>query len=426
MRLFWFLSVFSVLVVLPGRGAAPILFNNVDVVTLDGRGLLRARDVIVVADRIEAVGPHQPDRDPRGYRVIEGRGKVLLPGLIDMHAHLPAVAEDEAVWRDYFARNLRAGVTTLRSMRGAPGQLSLRARALAGDFVAPRLVLGSPAIGGRHAMDVDPEALADQFADAGYDFVKILSGFDTDFYRRLTARAAMRSLPTAGHLVQGVDPQAALDARQRTVEHPEGFLRMLAADENRLRSFAQAMRGRGVYFCPTLQWYRLRQDLVAGRMPHDLDALALPASVVAQWRAFAEKMAEVYGSGAEAAEDLVQRQRKWDSFARVCRILNEADVRFLVSPGAGPYIVPGRDMLLEMKHLTAFGLSREQVLAAATRHAADALGYGDHLGRIEPGYRADLVLLVGNPLEDLDVLAQPDSVMAAGRWLRADLGAATE
>lgn len=425
MRLFWFLCVFSVWVVLPGRGADPVLFNNVDVVTLDGRGLLRARDVIVVGDRIEAVGPHQPDRDRRGFRVIEGRGKVLSPGLIDMHAHLPRVSEDEAVWRDYFARNLSAGVTTLRSMRGEPGQLSLRARALAGDFVAPRLVLGSPAIGG-HRAAADPEALADQFADAGYDFVKILSGFDTDFYRRLTARAAAHALPTAGHLVHGVDPRAALDAAQRSIEHPEGLLKILAEDESTLRTFAQGMRARGVYFCPTLQWYQLRRDLLAGRLPHDSAGLALPAAVAEQWRVFAKKMTDAYGEGADAAEALAKRQQQWDGFARVCRILNEADVRFLVSPGAGPFVLPGRDMLLEMKHLTAFGLSREQALAAATRHAADALGCGDRLGRIEPGYRADLLLLTGNPLERLDVLAQPDSVMAAGRWLRGDLGAVAE
>lgn len=426
MRLFWFLCVFSVWAVLPGCGAEPILINNVAVLTLDGRGLLLAHDVIVVGDRIEAVGLHQPNRSLHGLRVIEGEGKVLSPGLIDMHAHLPAVADDEAVWRDYFARNLRAGVTTLRSMRGESGQLSLRARALAGDFVAPRLLLGSPAIGGRRAAGADPEALADQFADAGYDFVKILGGFDTDFYRRLTTRAAARALPTAGHLVHGVDPLAALDAAQRSIEHPEGLLEMLTADEQTLRAFAQGMRARGVAFCPTLQWYCLRRDLIAGRMPHDLEALALPAAVAEQWRAFAKKMAETNGTGVEAIEVLTQRQRQWADFGRVCRILNEADVRFLVSPGAGPYVAPGQDMLLEMNHLVAFGLSREQVLAAATRHAADVLGCGDQLGRIEAGYRADLLLLAGNPLDDLSVLAQPDAVFAAGRWLRSDLGAVAQ
>ncbi|CAM2005360.1 amidohydrolase family protein [Acanthopleuribacter pedis] len=400
----------------------PVLFNNVAVLDVAGSGLLPGRDVVVVGNRITEVGAHQPDRDHRGLRVIDGRDKVLLPGLIDMHVHLPEPG-DEARLRKAFARYLRAGVTTLRSMRGAPEHLSWRARALAGEWPAPRLVLASPAIGRRLAATHAPELLADQFAAAGYDFIKILGGFDDATYRRLTARAAEHGLPVAGHLVGGVAHASVLQARQRSIEHPEGLVRLLEEEgEAGLRRFAREMRARNMFFCPTVQWYQIRIDLLEGRVPRATAGLPLAAAEKEAWLNFSERVDALRRDPEKGPEALAKRQALARRFARICRILEGEGVRFLVSPGAGPYIFEGRDMLIEMKRLHEMGLRRETILAAATRDAAAALDLADELGTVAPGKRADLLLVAGNPLEDFEALQRVAGVMAEGVLLRTDLG----
>lgn len=400
----------------------PVLFNNVAVFDAVAGRLQPGCDVRVVGNRIVEVGPHQPTRHRDGLRVIDGRGKVLLPGLIDMHVHLPAVA-DEALVPQVMARHLRAGVTTLRSMRGAPAHLAWRARALAGAWPSPRWVLASPAIGRRLAATHTPEQLADQFGAAGYDFVKLLSGLNSDEYQRLSTRAAEYGLPVAGHLLADVSLDSVLAAKQRSIEHPEGLVRLLERDgEAGLRRFARAMRSRGMFFCPTLQWYHIRLELLQERLPHEIDAVPLSAEEAAAWRDFQKRVNDLRQDPEKGPEALAQRKTQWRAFRRVCRILNEENVPFLVSPGAGPFIADGRDMLLEMKRLHEMGLRRETVLTAATHHAAVALGLGDIVGHIAPGKRADLLLLDGNPLEDLNALQQVAAVMVDGRLLRRDLG----
>src|SRR5262245_24553160 len=143
-------SLLSVLLLAACSPAAPtasptvesgaLAFVHVTVIPLDSERLLADQTVVVRDDRIIAVGPSASTKTPAGAQVIDGRGKYLMPGLADMHAHL-AREEDLLL---YLAR----GVTTVRNMWGAPLHLEWRERIKSGHMIGPTIVTSGPIVDG--------------------------------------------------------------------------------------------------------------------------------------------------------------------------------------------------------------------------------------------------------------------------------------
>ena len=154
-----------------GQPAAAVrVFTNVNVVPMDRERLLERQVVIVSHGVIERVGPAGATTIPAGAVVVDGTGKWLMPGLAEMHAHVPGgQATDEALQRvlELFVLN---GVTTARGMLGDPRHLPLRGRTHRGEILAPWLVTSGPSFNGNSAptIDVATKMVDDQKA-AGYD-----------------------------------------------------------------------------------------------------------------------------------------------------------------------------------------------------------------------------------------------------------------
>ncbi|CAM2070062.1 Amidohydrolase family protein [Sulfidibacter corallicola] len=400
--------------------ANPVLFRNVDVLPMDGTGLNAGMDVIVEGGRIRAMVPHDPNRTNTGARVIEGSGKVLMPGLVDMHAHLPNGSAESWDLDDYFARCLAAGVTTVRSMRGHPRQLAWRAEVLGGERLGPHLVLAAPPFHRDQAATADLDVLAERYARAGYDFLKVLSGIEFEQYRSLMETTRKLGLDVTGHIMPEVGPHRTVALGQRTVEHPLTLDTLLEKEgEQGVRKLARRMRENQVFFCPTLDFYLIHIPMMRGEdFAKQRPLTGLPPQVQADWTAYQQEYTEKARKGGE--DFLAKRaafEKRVADYRRLCRILHEEKVAFLVSASAGPFIAPGTSMLDEMKHFKSLGFSNEDVLMAATWHAARALRKGEEFGQVREGRRADLLLLGANPLEDLDALRNIEGVMLEGRLL---------
>jgi len=124
-------------------------FVNVNAVPMDAERVLADWTVVVGDGKVVSMGPSSTVRPPAGATIIDGRGKYLMPGLAEMHGHIPPPATAapglvDAVLFLYVAN----GVTTVRGMQGAPGQLELRERSARNEIVAPTLFLAGPAFSG--------------------------------------------------------------------------------------------------------------------------------------------------------------------------------------------------------------------------------------------------------------------------------------
>ena len=131
---------------LPGTSTGPVAFVDVTVIPMDGNRLLPNHTVVVRDGRIVSVEPTASASVPSDAMRIDGRGKFLMPGLAEMHAHVlgPQAANSEALIRDIMFLYVANGITTIRAMLGAPNQLVLRDQLKSDEVLGPTMYVAAP------------------------------------------------------------------------------------------------------------------------------------------------------------------------------------------------------------------------------------------------------------------------------------------
>ena len=377
-----------------------------------------------------AFGPSASVTVPARAQVVEGRGKYLMPGLADMHAHLIRVGDLLL----YVAR----GVTTVRNMWGAPVHLAWRERIARGGLVGPTIVTAGPIVDGedptrdgslvvRNAEEAQ-EAIA-LHQSAGYDFVKIYSDLPLPAFEALVNAARSAGLPVAGHVPRRVGLARAALGGQRSIEHLSAFSEAIQNDDSPvLGKFDRASRARKLEFIDEAKIAPLIEQIRAS------GAWVCPTRVV--WSvndspaALKQRLARpemkyvgrfdvaIWQSELDRSPDQVAADARGNSFGdRILEALHRGHANLLVGTDtANPFVVPGYSVHEELALLVRAGLTPYEALSAATRRAAEFLGKND-LGTIAVGKRADLLLLEGNPLVDVRETERIAGVMVHGRWL---------
>ena len=373
--------------------------------------------VLVEGERIVQVGPAAEVVVPSQATVVDGRGRFLIPGLADMHEHLPrGDTEWESSLDDYFDLHLAAGVTTLRTMRGQDGDVALRDALARGQRSGPRLIVGSPGLDAETAPD--PQAAIERvraFHGTGFDFVKVLGGFDLATFRAAATEARRLGIPLAGHVPSILSMDEVLTSYW-TTEHLHGH----AAESHSGVAFAalvQQTAKSGLWVCPTLgfqvSWYG--QESIANMDQWPGMQYAHPKAR-ADWTESASKHLVV------VRRALKLNTAKMKARYTAVRALADAGVGLLASSSGGWFLMPGFSMFVEFRHLAVAGLSPAQILEAATLQAARSVGQQNQWGSVRPGLVADLVLVDANPLEDIENVERVTAVVRRGQLFdRAEL-----
>ena len=419
------LSVVGLLLMLFGRGTAgysqatpPLVITNTTVLTMNQNTVLRQQTIVIEKGRIVALGSAGKVTIPRGALVIDGTGKYLMPGLIDMHAHLPGAEGGMHSLSSFFRLNLASGVTSLRGMRGAPEQLRWRDSLRRSGALAPRLYLGSPVFTRDRSYTARKgRQLLTEYKAKGYDFAKYLGGLTAPQYDSLLTDAQQIGFKVAGHAPRS-GLAGALAAKMTSIEHIEAFVQAYQRDSVAFRQMAQQMAAGGIYTCPDLFWYQAAWLEYPPERLRRLPGLAyVDAGVRADWNTWLTTESQQLLPGGIPTAAHQQLMTSLKAYRRAFRIMHAAGVPFLVSGGDGPYVVPGFSMSEELTSLVEMGLSPYEALQAATRNAAAWLGEESKLGTVEPGKTADLVLLNANPLEKIAHVRRVSGVVLAGRWV---------
>ncbi len=428
-------------------------FVGVTVIDVAAGETVPAQTVVVDDGRIVRVGPSASVTLADGVTVIDGTGRHLLPGLTDMHAHVFTA--------DALVPYLANGVTTVRNMWGGPMALEMKAAVAEGRIPGPRIVTagqlldGPPKIwaGSTEVADAaEAEALVAQQAADGYDFVKVYSRLSPEVLDAILAAGAEHGIAVAGHTPQDVPLLHAVQGGMRSAEHFTGMLSAVFADpalpnpdlgsfDPRNHELVKAL-GRGdldaaelvdpdkvaqlgadlaahdFWLVPTIDVMKNFTSIPRPAHPDAFDYLT-PAD-----RAIM-RMLESAGSAMidpelQAGETVLYHVR-----ADVLPALHRAGTRMLV--GTDDSLQHGFAVVDEMETLVETGLTILEVLRAATLGAADYLGERGTFGEVVEGAAADLILVDGNPLEDLGALRRLHGVMRAGTFHdRANLDALLE
>lgn len=408
--------------------------TDVTVVPMDRERLIPGQTVIVRNGRIESIGSAASTSVPAGATRIEGRGRYLMPGLAEMHAHVPPNPDDAQWTKDVLFLYAANGITFARSMLGAPHHLELRAQAERGEIVSPRIYTSGPSLNGNSVSSpAVGRQMVEQAKAAGYDTLKIHPGIDRASYDAIAAAAKAQGITFGGHVPEAVGLERALEVGQATVDHLDGYLPLFLRDgtdlpeqqgffgydlvdlldEAKIPAAARRTREAGVWNVPTdaLIHHLLLPEPSAAEMEARPELRYVPRPMLAQW-VEARKDLQAAGYDADRGRRFVEIRGK------LIKALNDEGAGLLLGSDA-PQIfnVPGFSIQRELGYLVQAGLTPFQALATGTRNVARFLGTPNDFGTVEAGRRADLILLEADPLKDVANVERRVGVMLNGRWL---------
>jgi len=415
-------------------GDPVIAFRNVTVITEYGGERLERQTVAVRGDRIIAVGPDAEIVLPDGATVVDGGGRILAPGISDMHVHY----QDPSVGILLLANS----ITTIRNPsgfgtgNGPDTTLGLAAKIARGEAVGPfiysssQLIDGPGSFWGPQVVVETVEGVRErvrQDAEAGYPAIKLYANLTPEQFRAGVEEARARGLQIYSHVPASMTLDEVLDLHVDSIEHLDAFERALGGEGQGMQSrwvaapaegfapLARRVAQSGVWQVPTLI-----VTLAPSRGFADLTAAdAAPELRYAQqglldfWHGYVSRVPP----GTDLAARYRVTQQAHARRIEMLRALREARVPLLIGTDApNPYVMYGFSIHDEMGFFRDAGFSNTEILRISTLEAARFMNKAGEFGVIREGARADLLLLSGDPEADLGVLRTPQGVMAAGRW----------
>ncbi len=412
---------------------ASIVITNVTVIPMNGTAPLEDHTVIVRDGIIAEVVPSGSPSDHDGSTIIDGSGRFLIPGLAEMHGHIPGSTNPQYA-EDVLFLYVSNGVTTVRGMAGDPSHLGLRERIARGDLLGPTIYIAGPGLSGSRASskDVVEQTVREQH-EAGYDLLKVFS-MPPEVYAHMASTAHELGIPFAGHIPVSVGLTGALEARQASIDHLDRYIEYLAAehpevhnrepvffgsgvidlaDSSRIASAVAATVGAQVWNVPTLS---LVEHLASPESPEEMirwpEMKYMPPNVRAAWVRSKHSFSERADFQPQAATMLVDMRR------RLTKALHDGGAMIALGSDAPQFFnVPGFSLHHEMRMMVDAGLTPEEVLVTGTRNPALYFGTPEEFGTIEVGRRADMILLEANPLDDIANVRRRAGVLVRGKWL---------
>jgi imidazolonepropionase-like amidohydrolase len=390
-----------------------------DVTLIDvASGTARPHMTVVIDDgKISRIGAAASTPLAAATRVIPGKDKFLIPGLWDMHVHL--------YYKQYLPLFVAFGVTGVQDMGSDFSKVSAwRDEIEKRGAVGPHIITSGPPVNGTASDDPKLPVLVarnagqardifDRLYKMDVDFIKVLTDLPRDAYFALAELARHWDMRLAGHIPATVTAQEAVEARQKSLEHMFGITKSVASDEEAFRFF-QRCTLIGTRIDPTLVLWLRMSHMDDPRLMNDPRLAVVPASIRDTWPDV-------------SADSYSLKTQIWRIY-RLVALAKQAKTEILAGTDTGdPYVIPGAALHDELEQLVAAGLTPREALEAATLGPARFFETEKEMGAIEKGKLADMVVLNGNPLDEIGNVRKVEGVFTHNRYFtRKDLDAILE
>jgi imidazolonepropionase-like amidohydrolase len=370
------------------------------ILDMTGRAPIPNGTVVVEDGRIAAAGPSRSVTVPAKAAVIRASGKTVMPGLWDMHAHF-----EQVEWGPIY---LAAGVTTVRDVGNELEFVAaVRDAVAAGKGLGPRMLLAGIIDGpgprgfgiSRAATPDEGRQWVDRYHDAGFDQIKIYSSITIDVLKAITAEAHRLGMTVTGHVPDAMNALTAIDAGLDQINHAE-YLEPVAGVSP--AGVIAALKRHGTVVDPTLALY----ELLARPLDQPIDAFEPGIRHIAR-----ELVTPLSGFGSPVEQAPRQRERLNEIVALVGS-LHRAGIPIVAGTDQS---VPGYSLHREIELYVQAGFTPFDALATATVVPARVMKKSGDSGTIEKGKREDLIVLDGNPLEDIHNTRRIYRVVTNGR-----------
>lgn len=414
-----------------------IAFTNVDVIPMtSAEQILLDQTVIIRSGKIQKIGPADKVRPNSNALLIDGTGKYLMPGIAEMHAHIPVPSGDsDSLVRKTLLLYLANGITTIRGMLGDPYHLRLKRQVEKGEVLGPRIYTSSPSLNGGtvHSKEEARDKVG-KYKNEGYDFLKIHPGLSREVFDEIAATARQLNIPFSGHVPTAVGIRHAIASGYASIDHLDGYVEGLVpasasvhrdsggffgyrftdlADLNKLPELTASTKGQQVWIVPTqslmVRWLSPKSG---AELMSEPEMQYMSSATLYQWRRNKDLVTQSPHYEVAKYERFIALREK------ILRNLYKTGAKLLLGSDA-PQVshVPGFSIHHEMQSLEKAGLSAYAILESGTVNPAHFFKASHQYGTVEEGKVADLLLLDANPMDAVENMRQLDGVMVRGLWL---------
>jgi imidazolonepropionase-like amidohydrolase len=388
---------------------------------IDGTGNAPITDAVVVVegDRIVAAGARGNVKIPRNAKQIDARGKFLLPGLWEMHAHF-----EQVEWGPIY---LAAGVTTVRDVGNEFEFItSVRDAIKAGQGLGPRMLLAgivdgdSPAALGiiRANTPEQAKAVVNRYHDAGFQQIKIYSSIKPDILQAICAEAHRLGMTVTGHIPRGMTAIQGVEAGMDQINHiqyitpllfPKGFrpvpgnaVPAIDFQSAEAQQVLQFLKAHGTVIDPTMvvfEWIMHSNAIPFANLEPGVSKLP-------------EALAAPIKNSGSPAEQATFMDSGFQRYLDTVGALHRAGIPIVAGTDQ---VVPGHSVHREIELYVKAGFTPMEAIQAATIVPARAMKLDQEAGTVEAGKRADLIILDRNPLTDISNIRSVKTVVTGGR-----------
>ena len=413
------------------------LVVDVSVLTMKDEIILRHQDVFVQNGKIKFIGDRGIVKTPSNVQVISGRNRFLMPGLSEMHAHIPVPGEDvdEDDVEETLMLYLANGITLIRGMLGNPYHLELRKKVKSGEIIGPRIYTSSPSMnGGVLKTEEDAIEAVRSAKETGYDFLKIHPGIKLNVMEALVNAANETGIKYAGHVPEDVGIERALIYGYESVDHVDGYVQALVPDDtqvdrsdpgffgsnlmnhvdfNRMDHLTRLTKDNNVWLVPTQTLFtRWLSPISAVEMMQAKEFEYLSSKTRFAWRTSKERM------NANLKYDEATYNKFIELRQNIIKSLYQKGVGLLLGSDAPQVMnVPGFSIHHEIEAMIDCGIPVFEIIKSGTANPAVFFGDTGIYGTIQEGADADFILVSANPLESPETMKNPLGTMIGGKWL---------
>ena len=419
----------------PEHIKATLAVKNVDIIKVRDGSIANDQWVLIDSGNIIKITNQELSLSPE-TKIIDGDGKYLLPGLAEMHAHIPSEIWGGDIMNTLFLY-LSNGVTTIRGMQGHPIHLKLRENAKANKILSPRIFTSSPGLTGSTVKTPEEaDQKIRQYKEDGYDFLKLLPGIKREVFDQIVATANELGIEYAGHVSTGVGIRHALQSNYASVDHLDGYLDGLVpesanvnphengffgfnftylADTAKIDELVKMSKEHGVWVVPTQtlfeRWYAPGDPEEMANQP---EMKYMPDDILQGWIDSKKRMVD---------EDFnVDQWEKFNEIRRKLLLKLHLNGQGLLLGSDAPQVfnVPGFSIHHELASMIKVGLTPLEAIQIGTINPAIYFDMEGEFGEVIENASADLLLVDENPLENIGALKKLSGVIVRGRWLSKD------
>jgi imidazolonepropionase-like amidohydrolase len=380
---------------------------------IDGTGRPPVEDSVVLlrGGKIVAAGPAANVPIPRGAEFVDAKGKSVLPGLWEMHAHF-----EQVEWGPIY---LATGVTTARDV-GNEREFIVAARdaIAAGQGIGPRLVMAGVVDGsGPFSLGVirvdTPEQAREQvqkYKAAGFQQIKIYSSVKPEILKIVTAEAHRLGMTVTGHIPFGMNAIQGIEDGMDQINHVEYITPLMVdsksqtidPDAPNVKKIIKLLLDHHVVVDDTLAL----MEIILHPLDHPISGFEPGILRVAP------ELKEALETMGAAPAKAAQSAATFRAMETTVRVLHQAGVPIVAGTDQ---TVPGFSLDREIELHVQAGFTPMEAIQSATIVAARAMGMENDSGTIEVGKRADVILVDGNPLDNISDIRKVSAVFAAGK-----------